>query len=202
MNLAILVFLFAAAFLVFEAVFFLYCFRWLSGAKKQREKEFARIDSERNELIDLQHAVSMDLSLAKKLAEESSAKLQRLGADVHAEWTDMAGKMERLRFELEQQSEKLVETSLQRFQKSKLQLEKVSMDASALQAKLSEKIVSARKILRVFDNEFPLQEIQKGLQEEKYEKAKRMLQEGAEPSAISRSVGISHSEVALLSYMK
>ena len=97
MNLAILVFLFAAAFLVFEAVFFLYCFRWLSGAKKQREKEFARIDSERNELIDLQHAVSMDLSLAKKLAEESSAKLQRLGADVHAEWTDMAGKMERLR---------------------------------------------------------------------------------------------------------
>jgi len=188
-------------FLLLEAVFFLTCFRWLSNGKRIREKEFARLDQERAELMELQQAVSRELSQAKKLSEETLAKLKRVGADAHAEWTEMTQKCETLMNELEDKTRHLAEGSLNQINRQKMQLEKACQLASQTHSELSEATTSAKRILRFLDDNIPSDEILKELQAEKYAEARRLIHEGKDAGMICRKLGLSQSEVQLLSYM-
>lgn len=192
---------FALVLLVLEGVFFLTCFRWLSSGKRAREREFARLDSERSELVELQQAVARDLREAKKLSEETLVKLKRVGADAHEEWIEMNRKCEHLVTELEDKLRELADVSVGQINRQKMQLEKTIQVAGQTHDRLTESAADARKILRFLDENVPSDEVLKELQAEKYAEARRLIQDGKEIAAICRKLGLSQSEVQLLSYM-
>lgn len=201
MNNIVLFSCFGAVFLLLEAIFFLSCFRWLANGKRAREKEFMRLDSERQELVELQQAVSRELREAKRLSEETLAKLKRVGADAHDEWTEMSRKCEQLVVDLENKLKHLAEVSVTQINRHKMQLEKTVQIADQTNASLSEATTNAKKILRFLDENVPSDEVLKELQAEKYAEARRLIQDGKDIGLICRKLGLSQSEVQLLSYM-
>lgn len=201
MNNIVLLSIFGFVFLALEAVFFMSCFRWLTNGKRQREREFARLDQERGELVELQQAVANELAQAKKISEETLTKLKRVGADAHAEWIDMTQKCELLVNELESKSTELTENCLNQTNRQRMQLEKSIQVANQSTADLLEATKSANRVLRFLDESVPSEEIFKELQAEKYAEARRLIHEGKEVGLICRKLGLSQSEVQLLSYM-
>jgi vacuolar-type H+-ATPase subunit I/STV1 len=192
---------FAIVLLLLEGVFFLTCFRWLSSGKRAREREFARLDAERSELVELQQAVARDLREAKKLSEDTLVKLKRVGADAHEEWIEMNKKCEHLVSELDEKLRDLAEMSVGQINRQKMQLEKAIQVAGQTHDQLAESTSDAKKILRFLDENVPSDEVLKELQAEKYAEARRLIQDGKEIAVICRKLGLSQSEVQLLSYM-
>ncbi len=201
MNTIVILAIFGFVFLMLEALFFMSCFRWLSNGKKIREREFMRLDQERSELLELQQSVSMELAQAKRISEETLSKLKRVGADAHAEWTEMTQKCEILLKELEDKSRELTDSSVNHVNRQRMQLEKSVQVASQTSSELVEATSNAKRILRFLDENVPSDEILKELQAEKYAEARRLIQDGKELGAICRKLGLSQSEVQLLSYM-
>ena len=201
MNTLVIMSVFACVLLLLEAIFFLTCFRWLSSGKRAREKEFARLDAERGELVELQQAVARELREAKKLSEETLVKLKRVGADAHEEWTEMSKKCEHLVIEIEDKLREFTDTSVNQINRQKMQLEKAIQVAGQTHNQLSESATDARKILRFLDENVPSDEVLKELQAEKYAEARHLIQDGKDIGAICRKLGLSQSEVQLLSYM-
>ncbi len=148
MNTIVIMSVFACVLLLLEAIFFLTCFRWLSNGKRAREKEFARLDAERGELVELQQAVARELREAKKLSEETLVKLKRVGADAHEEWTEMSKKCEPLVIELEEKLRELTDISVSQINRQKMQLEKAIQVAGQTHSQLTESSTDAKKILR------------------------------------------------------
>ena len=202
LNTSILIICVAAALVGVEILFFAYCFRWLSSGKRLREKQFALLDSERAELLELQASLMHDLKNAKKISEETLSKLNRIGAEAHAEWTDMVERVENVLVEVEGRTHKLLEENLENLHKHRMGLDKSIQDGSQTNARLIETVLGARKLLRLFDKNIPQEEIFKDLQTEKYAQAKQMLSQGVDASTVSKKLSMSQSEVALLSYLK
>jgi len=192
---------FAVVFVVLETVFFIACFKWLSSGKKLREREFNRLDQERAELVELQEAVAGELAQAKKISEETLSKLRKVGSDAHDEWIEMTHKCESLLTDIESKSNVIVSDALSKMNKTTMQLEKSTQVASNACSDLKEATQSAQKLLRFLDESVPSDEIFKELQAEKYAEARRLIYEGAEVTSICRKLGLSQSEVQLLSYM-
>lgn len=201
MNVIIILACFGVVFLLLEALFFMFCFRWLSSGKRAREKEFVRLDSERQELVELQQAVSKELKEARKLSEDILVKLKRVGSDAHAEWTEMTMKLETLSSDFEVKLNQLTESSIVHLNRQRMQLEKALQIAGETQTSLQESTNGAKKILRFLDENIPSDEVLKELQAEKYAEARRLIHEGRDVAAICRKLGISQSEVQLLSFM-
>lgn len=189
-------------FLLLEVLFFLYCFRWLSAGRRQRERELSRLDAERAELLDLQSALATDMREAKRLSEETLGRLSRIGTEAGAEWRDMMERMESLLQEVESRAQETSAKSISEIQRSRLTLEKSLRDALQTQNTLDEKVQTARHLLRFFEKNVQTDEIVKELQAEKYEAARRMLSDGKETSFICKKLGLTHSEVALLSFVR
>jgi hypothetical protein len=200
-NVIIILACFGVVFLLLEALFFMFCFRWLSSGKRAREKEFVRLDSERQELVELQQAVSKELKEARKLSEDILVKLKRVGSDAHAEWTEMTMKLETLSSDFEVKLNQLTESSIVHLNRQRMQLEKALQIAGETQTSLQESTNGAKKILRFLDENIPSDEVLKELQAEKYAEARRLIHEGRDVAAICRKLGISQSEVQLLSFM-
>jgi hypothetical protein len=202
MSLLALVAALGGLFLLLEVLFFFYCFRWLSSGRRAREREFARLDAERAELIELQSALASDLRAAKQLSEETVARLGRLGAEAGAEWREMMDRMSALSEEIDRNARKLSDDVLSKLQRGRMTLDKGVRDAAAVGVALDERLARARDLLRFFEREVPTEEIVKELQAEKYERARRMLSEGMETGAICKKLGLTHGEVSLLSFVK
>jgi hypothetical protein len=202
MNLLAVVASLGALFLLLEVMFFLYCFRWLSAGKRQRERELGRLDAERAELLELQAALAVDVREAKRMSEETLGKLTRLGAEAGAEWRDMMERIDTCLADVETRSRELTAEGLSQLQRGRLTLEKAVMDARGAQGAIDERLQKARALLRFFDKNVHTDEIVKELQAEKYETARRMLAEGQETMAICRKLGLTQGEVALLSFVK
>jgi hypothetical protein len=201
MNLPIVLISLGATFLLLEGVFFLYCFRWLSSGKKNRERELSKLDQERAELVQLQGVVSQTLKNSEKLAKDTQTTLARLGADAHAEYNDMFAKMNELLNEVDVQSTKIAKDTATMFQKNKLNLEKLVFEAQTMSTLLSERTLDARKTLCLLDKNTPTEVVMSEIQQDKYAKARNMLLSGKDATEIGKSLGISQSELALLSFM-
>lgn len=202
LSIPVIVMAVAIAFFALEALFFVYCLRWLSSGKKLREKEFARLDFERNELSQLQNAVAQDLSSAKHLAHETLSKLTRIGADAHAEWTEMTARIDQVMSEIEGQTARLLEEHTALATRNRLALEKVCKEARETNVGLQESLRNSRKLLRFFDKNVPAEQIVKELQTEKYAEAKKLIEQGIDASAIAKKLGLSQSEVSLLATLR
>lgn len=192
----------AFALLVLEGIFFLYCFRWLSNGKRLREKEFARLDQERAELLELQSSLVRDMQLAKQLSQETLAKLTQVGTEAHAEWLEVTDRVNTVLTEVEERTRVLLQENLTTVNRHRMALEKTCRDSELLNGQLLESVTKARKLLRLFDESVPSEQILKELQIEKYTEAKRLLGEGCDASLVSKRLGLSLSEVALLSHMR
>ena len=202
MSLLAIVASLGALFLLLEGLFFLYCFRWLSAGRSQRARDFLRLDAERAELLDLQSALSADVRDAKRMSEDTLGRLSRLGAEASAEWHDMMERMESLLHEVETRARETSERSLSDIHRGRLTLDKGLRDAQVLQNSLDERVQKARALLRFFEKNVHTDEIVKELQAEKYESARKLLSDGNETSVICKKLGLTQSEVALLSYVR
>lgn len=202
MNSLVVFTTFGAAMFILEAVFFMYCFRWLSSGKRLREKEFARLDTERAELLELQSHLVQDLTAAKQLSSEAVQKLSHLGAEAHTEWTEMAQKVESLTMTLESHIKQLTSEQLQQISKSRMSVDKSVKDSQVINAQLIDTLKNAQRILKFFDKNVPTDQIIKDLQTEKYSEAKRLLEQGANASFISKKLGMPLSEVSLIAGFK
>lgn len=185
-----------------EGIFFLTCFRWLSAGKRQREKEFARLDQERIELLELQSSLVRDVQQAKQISEETLKKLTHVGAEAHAEWLEVSERVNAVLTEVEDRTRILLDENLTHVNKHRLALEKSCKDGELLVSKLGDSVIGARRLLRLFDQSVPSDEILKELQTDKYSEARKLLSNGIEASLVSKKLGLSMSEVALLSHMR
>ena len=185
--------------LALEAAFFLYCFRWLSAGKRQRERDFALLDRERQELLQLQRALAEQGAQASTFASETTRELQRLGSAVHAEWNEAEARMGDCIADVEGRVRGLMEGSLEELARQRMALEKAEADGVRLATDLEDKMQRAARLLRFFDKNVPTETIAKELQMEKYSEARNLLRNGQEASAIARKLGLSLSEIDLLS---
>jgi hypothetical protein len=199
MNYVLLLICIGFVLFVFQVVFFLTCIKWLKSGKLKRDKEFAILDTERAQLIDMQALLSNEVKEAKKLASDTLNKLMVIGSEAHAEWEDVTKKINSVLVEVDKHSEMLLEENLSNLNMKTLALEKIIKDAQILNDNLVSTTKKAQKILRLFDASVPHEDIFKEIQTEKYAEAKKLLQDGFEASDVSRRLGMSMSEVLLLS---
>lgn len=184
---------------IFQIVFFFSCMKWLKSGKLKRDKEFAILDSERAQLIDIQSALTQEVREAKKLASETLNKLMVIGSEAHAEWEDVTKKINSVLVEVDKHSEIILEANISNLSMHSMALEKVMKDAEILNETLLISARKAHKILKLFDASVPNEEIFKEIQTEKYAEAKKLLQEGIEASVVVKKLGMSMGEVLLLS---
>jgi hypothetical protein len=184
---------------LFQCIFFISCMRWLSQGKRKRDKEFAILDADRAQLISLQGHIKKDIQEAKKLADETLKKLRIIGTEAHAEWEEVTKKINSVLVEVEQHSDVILKKNIEQLNIQKLSLDKSIQESHLVIAKLTEKSSKAQQILGLFDTGLPTDEILKEIQANKYEDAKRMLLQGVEASMVSKKLGISMSEIVLIS---
>jgi hypothetical protein len=202
MNIVILVAAIAGVMLAFELAFFLFCFRWLASGKRAREKEFARLDDERAELLRLQSLLKQDMVETKALADDTLKKLRVLGADAHSEWMEMRECVQTLTQEFDSSAKRITDENVAQLVKQRLTLEKAGKEGREQEIRLGERMREVERALRFLDKSTPVDQIQRDLQKEKYAEAKSMLDKGIDPAAISRRLGISINELALLSHCR
>ncbi|WP_397600199.1 hypothetical protein [Silvanigrella sp.] len=184
---------------IFQTLFFFLCLKWLKSGKTKRDKEFAILDAERGQLIEIQSALTHEVSQAKKLASETLNKLMVIGSEAHAEWEDVTKKINSVLIEVDKHSEIILEANISNLNMRSMALEKIMKDAEILNEKLLISSKKAHKILKLFDSSVPPEEIFKEIQNEKYLDAKKLLLEGVEASEVVKRLGMSMTEVLLLS---
>lgn len=185
--------------LALEAVFFAYCFRWLSAGKRERERDFALLDRERQELLALQRALADQGAQASTFAQETTRELQRLGSAVHAEWNEAESRLGDAIADVEGRVRGLLDGALEELARQRMALEKADANGERVVAALEDRTMRAQRLLRFFDKNVPADAIAKELQMEKYSEARELLRGGLEASAIARKLGLSLSEIDLLS---
>ncbi|MES2616124.1 MAG: hypothetical protein V4591_12015 [Bdellovibrionota bacterium] len=199
MNTVLILVCIGVALFIFQCVFFITCIKWLASSKKKRDREFALLDKERAKLIELQSQLKEDISVAKKLADETLKKLNLIGAEAHAEWEDMTKKINEVLIEVDSHSEKLLENNISKLNLQRMSLEKSSQTAAQINEALHIATLRGQKLLKLFDSGIPTEEILKELQINKYADAKKMLVEGVDASFVSKKLGLSMGEVVTLS---
>lgn len=182
-----------------QVFFFFICIKWLKSGKIKRDKEFAILDAERAKLIEVQATLTEEVTQAKKLAGETLNKLMLIGSEAHAEWEDVTKKINSVLVEVEKHSEAILDVNISNLNMKSMALEKVIREADNINQNLLVSIKKAQKILRLFDSSVPTEEIFKEIQNEKYAEAKNLLRQGIEASEIVKKLGMSMSEVMLLS---
>jgi hypothetical protein len=100
---------------------------------------------------------------------------------------------------LEEHVSSLMDEQLKILSKQILAIEKLVKQSKETQGSLSQSIKKAHTLLKLFDNKAPTEDIIRELQADKYSKAKELLKEGKEASLISKKLGMSMSEVLLIS---
>ncbi|BBH51934.1 hypothetical protein [Fluviispira sanaruensis] len=186
-------------FLIIQSIFITFCLRWLASGKRKRDKEFAILDAERGQLIEMQSALAREVQDAKKLANETLNKLRIIGSEAHAEWEDVTKKINSVLLEVDKHSGMILEDNLSKLAMRSMSLEKIMKDASQINEKILENTRKAQKILKLFDTNVPNEEIFKEIQSDKYLEAKKLLSDGIDASAVVKKLGLSMSEVLLLS---
>lgn len=182
-----------------QVFFFFICIKWLKSGKIKRDKEFAILDAERAKLIEIQSVLTEEVSQAKKLAGETLNKLMLIGSEAHAEWEDVTKKINSVLIEVDKHSEIILDANISNLNMRTMALEKVIRDAENINQNMLVSIKKAQKILKLFDASVPTEEIFKEIQNEKYSEAKKLLQQGIEASEIVKRLGMSLSEVLLIS---
>ncbi len=192
----------AALFLLMEILFFGYTFRWLSSGKRQREKDFARLDDERRELLQLQSALKNDMTETRKISDETLKKLRLLGTETHQEWIEMRSDLEKSIEQFQTVSEKVMEETVSSITRHKLALEKAIKISVEREKSLAERLCEVNRVLKTIDKSVPVEQILKDIQSEKYGEARDLLNRGVDAPIIARKLGLSLNEVALLSHMR
>jgi len=167
--------------------------------KNKRDKEFSLIDKERQELQTLSRNVRQDLEDSKNLSKDTLSRLQNLSNQADLEWQNVMQKVAEVLTFLESQSKDVITKQLHEVTQANLKLSKTCRDANELVVSLGDHISKSKKVLQAFDSKNPTDEFLKDIQIEKYEEAKRMIQEGVEASSITKKLGLSLGEVILLS---
>jgi DNA anti-recombination protein RmuC len=187
-------------FLVIEGAFLVVVYRMASAGKRKSEAEFRLLDQERSEVLDLQKRLLEDIQEAHKATRDGVTKLNKIGTEAHAEWTDMTQRIDEVMREIETKAADLVTTNLQKLSRKSLELQKSLQEASEAQSHLCKQVAQAQKVIRFFDTSVKLDDLLKDLQMDKYAQARQMLQGGADSELVSRELGLTLSEVSLVSH--
>lgn len=192
----------AISFLLLELLFFGYAFRWLSAGKRQREKDFARLDDERRELLQLQSALKADMAETRQIADETLKKLRSLGADAHQEWIEMRSDLDSSIMQFQTASHQVMEETVSNITRQKLALEKAAKVANEREKTLCERLREVERVMKTLDKSVPVEQILKDIQSEKYGEARDLLNKGMDAALISKKLGLSLHEVSLLSRVR
>lgn len=183
-----------------ETVFMIYVSRTVGAGKRDRDSEFALLDRERSALLELQKNLLSDAQAARAATKDGLAKLQQIGLETHAEWNDMTTKIGEVVEEIEKRSSVLADDVLQRLNRKSLECKKMIDLANAAVSELDQSIKSAKKVSRYFDSQVQIEDLLKDLRSEKYQEAKQLLVSGIDANTVARRLGLSISEVSLVSH--
>ncbi len=187
-------------FVLIEVLFLFILYRSVNASKRRRDEELEVIDAERNQILQIQQELLKDIKAAQSSTKEGISRLNKIGNQAHAEWTEMTARIDEVMAEIEERSNALVDESLQKLNKKTLETRKVlELSEEAVDA-LKENLTLAKKVLRFFDSKMRLDDILKDLQMDKYTEAKAMLQNGMDSSVVASKLGLSTTEVSLVSH--
>ena len=185
---------------IVETVFMVYVYRTVGAAKRDREAEYTLLDKERSSLLELQKSLLSDAQAARAATKDGLAKLQQIGLETHAEWNEMTTKIGEVVEEIEKRSSVLADDVLQRLNRKSLECKKMIELANIATGELGESIKSAKKVSRYFDSQVQIEDLLKDLRSEKYQEAKQLLVSGIDANTVAKRLGLSMSEVSLVSH--
>lgn len=189
-----------ALFLLVESVFLYLFYRMASSSRRKRDAEFRLLDKERSEVLELQKRLLHDVEEAHRATRDGVTRLNKIGAEAHAEWMDMTQRIAEVMQEIESKAAELVSENIQKLSKKSLELQKALQEARETHSHLNRQVLNAQKVIRFFDSSIKIDDVLKDLQMDKYAQARRMLQSGADSSQVSRELGLSLAEVSLVSH--
>ena len=182
-----------------QVFFFLTVAKWLKSLKKNRYKDFELLDRERHALSIMQKNLKKDISDCKNLSEATIQKIKVMMNHTENETSQIVKNVSQFKNKLEDHVSSLMDEQLKILSKKILAIEKLVKQSKETQGNLSQSIKKAHTLLKLFDHKAPTEDIIRELQADKYSKAKELLKEGKEASLVSKKLGMSMSEVLLLS---
>jgi hypothetical protein len=196
--------LYAFVFFIFilEIFSFFIFYNMIQRGSKNRNREFEKLDYERAQLIQLQSSVASDLKNAKSLSHDTLQKIGQMASQVEAHWHENSHKLEGLFQELSQTSALRVADDMSRIQKTKLAVDRTIQESKECLQALTQVTVESKRLLKAIDGSIPTEEILKEIQSEKFTLAKNLLHTGLDASSVAKKVGLTLSEVNLLSFSK
>ena len=152
--------------------------------------------------MQLQVALKTDMAETRVLADDTLKKLRLIGAETHQEWMEMRSSVETSITDFQSVSKSVLDETLSSMTRYKMALEKSIKTASEQEKTLSERLREVDRVLRTLDKSVPVEQILKDIQSEKYGEARELLNRGMDAPLISRKLGLSLNEVALISHMR
>lgn len=198
MNIVIIVAL--ASFILFEVLILTLVLKALRNSSERRDLSLAQLDKERQEILNIQLQLRSEAESAQQLSRETLGKLQSIGLQANAEWTEMTGKIDEVISEVEQRCGELSQNVLKDINKKQLECRKIIESADRTLRELRTSLESAKKVSALLTSQGGIEEVLREIQMEKYQEARRRLLSGASLDQVSASLGLSRSEISLLSH--
>lgn len=95
--------------------------------------------------------------------------------------------------------EQVIENKIAKLSNMRMNVEKVAQNAGRVHENLSYSIEKAQKTLKLFDVDVPIEQVLKEVQTNKYSEAKKLLLQGRDASSVAKDLGMSVSEVVMVS---
>ena len=193
---------FATAVVIFlvELYFFGYSFRWMRNIKAERDKHFEYIDFEKNKLLEFQASVEETLKKAHSLSSDTYKKISSLAVELEDEWENIQSKLPELIQELEERSIGIMESQITKVRREQLQLEKNIQTSKEFHNELAALYNKTKKLLKLLEGDAKPESILQDLKNNTYSEARKLILNGENASDVSKKLGISLSEVALISH--
>jgi protoporphyrinogen oxidase len=190
-------------FVVASEVIFALLFFYLISRNENKIKVHLQVfEQEREELLELQKAVSQELSEYKTVSEQNMSKLNKLASQVEVYVQDGTQRIEKTFQEIVEASQDKFSAEISKIQKTKLSLERTIQSSQESKASLEIVTQSAKRLLNAIDGTIPTEEILKEIQTEKYASARHLIQSGHKASEVAQKLGLTFTEINLLSYSK
>jgi AraC-like DNA-binding protein len=202
MNLSFIILIVSLSCLGIEVLFAFSFLGWMKSNRSEKEKNLQFLNKERKELRELQGSIHSEFQQYSEAQKAESQKLLQIGAQVESQWLEIQAKMLEIQSHLDQKSSQLLQEIQNQTGQCSNQFSLAHRKAQLLLDKVDEKNKQIQEVMDTLSLDLSQDDILEMLKTQKYEKAKIELRNGAQASDIAKRLGLSMSEVALISSMQ
>jgi hypothetical protein len=175
---------------------------FLMSRKQENHASLLRdLTEERRMISDIRGSVQEELRLAQSKSREMMDRVTHIAAEAEKEVKSggqaLASNMEEIFNLLTQRFEKPL-TELSRRQ---IAIESLMKRVEAEKGRIVKAVNRGERLIKFFDEKTPYNDVLKEIESRKYDDCRALLSQGVPPESIARELGLSKSEVDLISHL-